>query len=293
MSVNGDTSANGGVRRRGRRHVRCLALILLLPPLAALGQQAGEDDDLIDPTRPTVLESATVPRPGVLQLEYGMSTYFARNADGARTTPLGFRFAPNRRVRLDFDVDPVTSERQPGGRRMIGVGDTSLAFKFIPRTDPERRLAAAFSYSVKLPSASADKGLGSGRTDHNLRLILQRTPGKMDLVFNASYLNVGRDDSNRRASGAQAVIAVGRELPRGLGVVGEAYGQTVDEPAGRRGAYTQGVVTYKVNQRLRFDTGVRFGLGGDTQRVGVVAGIVVGVADLYRGRRQLVGGEGR
>lgn len=263
----------------------CLALLFLLP-LAAFGQQAGEDeDDLIDPTRPTVLESATVPRPGVLQLEHGLSTYYGRNANDARTTPLGLRFAPNRRIRLDFDLDTVTSARQPDEQRLTGVGDTSLAFKFIPRTDPAERLAIAISYSIKLPSASTDKELGSSRIGHNLRLILQRTLGKNDFVFNASYLNVGRDNSARRASGAQAVIAIGRELPGNFGVVGEVYGQTVDESAGNRGAYTQSVLSYKINRRLRLDTGLRFGLGGGTQRVGVVAGLVVGIADLYsRGR---------
>lgn len=259
----------------------CLALALFFPCLAA-GQTAAADDDFIDPTRPTVLESATVPRPGVLQLEYGAVGYFGRNADGERLTPLGLRFAPDRRWRLDFDIDAVTSQRADGESRVTGVGDTQLAAKYIIRTDPQERLALALSYAIKLPMASAGKGLGSGRVDHNLRLIFERTLDKNNFVFNASYLNAGRDDSARRASGAQAVIAAGRELPRNFNIVAEIYGQTINESAGQRGAYTQGVLGYKVNRRLRLDAGLRFGLGGDTQRVGVVGGLTVGLVDLSR-----------
>lgn len=44
----------------------------------------------------------------------------------------------------------------------------------------------------------------------------------------------------------------GASCLRRLGFTGEVYGQTVDEAAGNRESYGQGVVTYKVNRRLRF-----------------------------------------
>jgi len=46
--------------------------------------------------------------------------------------------------------------------------------------------------------------------------------------------------------------------------------------------YALGALTYKVNRRFRLDSGMRFGLTDDSPRVGVFAGITVGVADLYR-----------
>ncbi|MEP6925398.1 MAG: transporter [Pyrinomonadaceae bacterium] len=261
-----------------------VCLFLLCWSFAVAGQNPStEDEDFIDPTRPTVLESATTPKPGVLQLEYGITSNFGENSSSQRSSPLGIRFAPNKRLRLDFDLDVFTSQQDLGEPRMTGIGDTALGVKFIGRTEPKKHLAYAVLYSIKLPSASAEKELGTGRVDHNLRFILQRIIGKNDFGINVSYLNVGREVSHRRDSGAQVVLGYGHELPGGFEIINEIYGQTVDETAGgTRGIYTQSVLAYKINQRLRLDTGIRFGFGNDAPRYGVVGGITVGVADLFR-----------
>jgi len=46
--------------------------------------------------------------------------------------------------------------------------------------------------------------------------------------------------------------------------------------------YGLGVVTYQLNRRMVFDSGLRFGLKPDAPRVGVVAGITLGIANLYK-----------
>jgi hypothetical protein len=48
--------------------------------------------------------------------------------------------------------------------------------------------------------------------------------------------------------------------------------------------FTLGVVTYQVNRRLVLDGGLRAGLTPEAPRLGAVAGLTVGVADLYRHR---------
>lgn len=268
--------------------IGCAILLLLLWATSVTAQCSGggeDDEDYIDPTRPTILESATTPKPGVLQVEYGIVSNYGKNSAGERSSPLGLRFAPNKCIRLDFDVEVFTSQRETGERRQTGIGDSGFAFKYIFRTEPKKRLAVAASYSVKLPSASREKGLGSGRVDHNLNFILQRTVGKNDFVFNALYLNNGREDANGRLSGAQAVIAYGRELPKNFTLINEAYAQTIDAAGGPRGIYTQSVIAYKINKRLRLDTGIRFGFGQDAPRVGIVGGLVVGVGNLFGGKK--------
>jgi hypothetical protein len=50
--------------------------------------------------------------------------------------------------------------------------------------------------------------------------------------------------------------------------------------------FALGVVTYQVNRRLVFDGGVRAGLTPEAPRVGAVAGLTVGIADLYRKHRR-------
>jgi len=112
-----------------------------------------------------------------------------------------------------------------------------------------------------------------------LRLILHRKYGKTDYVFNAAYLNVGREMSDRRGSGAQAVFTVERELSKNFYIISEAFGNTVDERQ-PRGIYLLGALAYKVNKRLQFDIGARPGFGRDAPRVGIFAGLTVGVGNL-------------
>lgn len=247
----------------------------------AVFAQEDEEEDYISPVRPTVSDSAKIQKKGVLQIEYGGDFEF-RSPEflDRQNTPLGIYFAVNDRLRLDFEIDAVISERDLSGRRETGVGDSHLGFKAIARDKPKERLAVAFAYSIKLPTASEEKGLGTGRVDHNLRLIFDRALGKTDYIFNAVYLNNGREDGDGRDSGAQAVFTIERELSKKFDIVGEIYGNTIEENQ-PRGIYLLGALVYKVNKRLHFDVGVRPGFGRDAPRVGIFAGLTVGVANLY------------
>jgi hypothetical protein len=43
-------------------------------------------------------------------------------------------------------------------------------------------------------------------------------------------------------------------------------------------------LTYKVNRRLQFDAGMRFGLNPEAPRFGILGGLTVGVADFFKKR---------
>lgn len=251
------------------------AIIFLVPSTAAA--QTDEDDDFISPVRPTVSESATIQKKGVLQIEYGGDFDFsAPDFRNGQAGQLGVYFAVNKRLRLDFELETVVSrEDNRTRRRETGIGDINLGFKAIARDRPQERLGVAFSYSLKLPAASAEKELGTGKIDHNLRLIFNRTYDKNDFVVNFSYLNVGREMSEKRDSGAQIVFTFERELTKKFGIIGEVFGNTVDEQQ-PRGIYLNGALTYKINKRLRFDAGVRPGFGSAAPRIGVFGGLVFG-----------------
>ena len=232
--------------------------------------------------RPTVSEGASVQKKGVLQIEYGGDFDFdAPDFRNEQVAPLGVYYAVNKRLRLDFEFETVTSQENRMEMRETGIGDVNLGFKAIARDEPKERLAVAFSYSVKLPTASEEKELGTGKVDHNLRLIFNRAYGKNDFTVNFSYLNVGREMSDRSDSGAQVVFTYERELPKRFGIIAETFGNTVDEEQ-PRGLYVLGALTYKINKRLRFDIGARPGFGRDAPKFNFFFGLSVGVADLYR-----------
>jgi hypothetical protein len=246
-------------------------------------QKSSDEEDFIEPSRPTIANSAEFQKPGVLQVEYGYDGNFrAEEFRLQQTAPLTLRFASSRRVLLDFNIDTLISEKKEMQRRETGVGDARIGVQVLAIEENEKHPALAFAYYVKLPSASSEKQLGTGRVDQRLVALVSKKVGETDIDFNVAYLNVGREDDNRRrASGGQAALAFTRKLKNDFGVIGEIAGQTEDD-ALPRGVFALGAVTYQFNKRAQFDAGMRFGLNRQAPRVGVFAGFTFGVADFFK-----------
>jgi hypothetical protein len=255
-----------------------------LPAPSTPGQSSRqeEEEEFIKPSRPSVANPAEIQMPGVLQVEYGYDANFRGSEFRTQQSlPLTLRFAASSRLLIEFDLDTLKSETDQNGSRETGVGDSRLGFQVVALKDTERHPALAFAYYVKLPSGSEEKGLSTGRIDHKVLLLLSRKFGQTDMDLNVAYLNVGREDSDRRASGGQGAISLAYEFKNNFGVEAELAGQSLDDVQAR-GLFALGALTYKVNKRFRLDGGLRFGLNPEAPRVGVFGGIVIGTANLYR-----------
>lgn len=254
-------------------------LLLLLTAASTLAQQSQSgEEELIKPSRPDVADPAEFQPPGVLQVEYGIDANFrSEEFRDQQRAPLTLRFAASHRLLLQFDIDTIISERDVETHaRETGVGDTRLGAQVLAVENGEGHPALAFAYFVKLPSASQTKQLGSGRVDHRVVALTSKKMGDTDVDFNVAYLNVGREDSNRRASGVQAALSFTHELTDKFGLIGEVAGQS-EEDVLPRGIYPLGALTIKASRRVQFDAGVRFGIGAEAPHVGVFAGITIGI----------------
>jgi hypothetical protein len=263
------------------------ALLLAAACGAAFGQtqtqgETNDDEpDFIVPARPTVSNPAEFQRPGVLQLEYGFNgNWRAPGGAAQEDMPLALRFAVSRRLLLELDTDSPFSQAS-GGTRVTGAGDTQLGAQAVLRHEDAHGPGVALAYYVKLPTASASKGLGTGRIDHSVLALFSKKLGETTFDFNAIYLLAGRTTGPGRASSAQAALALSRNVTRRFGLQGELSGLTRnDSQAGA--VFALGVATYQLNRRLIIDGGLRFGLTPEAPRVGAVAGLTVGLAQLYR-----------
>jgi Putative MetA-pathway of phenol degradation len=243
--------------------------------------QAEDDEpDFIVPARPTASNPAEFQRPGVLQLEYGFNGNWRAPGGSSETdTPLALRFAVSRRLLLEFDGDTPVSQAA-GGSRVTGAGDTQLGVQAVLEHEAPSRPGVVLAYYVKLPSASAARGLGTGRVDHSVLALVSKKVGQTDFDFNAVYLLAGRTTDDGHASSAQAAFAASRDVTERVGWQGELSGYTRND-AQAGAAFGLGVVTYQVNRRLVLDGGLRLGLTPDSPRLGAVAGLTVGLAQLY------------
>lgn len=263
--------------------VTLAALFFVLGSVTARAQ--GQEREFIEPSRPSVANPAEFQQPGVFQLEYGYDGNFRADEFRAQqTAPLALRFAASSRLLLEFDLDTLISETDESRMRSTGIGDARLGFQIVALEEAESRPALAFAYYIKLPTASEEEELGTGRVDHRVVALISKRIGRTEIDFNAAYLNVGREDSDRRASGGQAAISFARELNDSFKLIGELSGQSEDDVQ-PRGIFALGAFSYEVSRRLIFDAGLRFGLNPEAPRVGVFAGVTVGIADLFRRNR--------
>ncbi len=268
-------------------HLVRLLILALAVPVVCAGQSSnqsvsGKDEpDSIVPSRPTVSNPAEFQRPGVLQLEFGFNSNFHAPGDSSQEDfPLALRFAASRRILLELDLDSPLSQ-EVMGVRTTGAGDTQLGIQAVVQHEKETRPGIAVAYYIKLPSASETKGLGTGRIDHNFIGFISKKIGGTTVDFNAVYLLAGRTTGSGHASSAQAALAASRDVTKRWGLQGEISGFSRND-AQPGAMFTLGAATYQVNRRLVLDGGVRAGLTHDAPRVGLFAGMTVGVADFYR-----------
>lgn len=264
-----------------------LLLLVSSVPIVCVGQSSnqgvsGKDEpDFIVPSRPTVSNPAEFQRPGVLQLEFGFNSNFHAPGDSSEEDfPLALRFAASRRILIELDLDSPLSQEVMGVRR-TGAGDTQLGIQAVLQHEKETRPGIAFAYYIKLPSASETKGLGTGRIDHNFIGFISKKIGGTTVDFNAVYLLAGRTTGSGHASSGQGAFAASRGVTKRWGLQGEISGFSRND-AQPGSMSSLGAVTYQVNRRLVLDGGVRAGLTPDAPRVGLFAGMTVGVADFYR-----------
>lgn len=95
-----------------------VASLLAVAAISAPAQQPSSDEELIEPTRPTIANSASFQPAGILQIEYGYDGFY--RADEFRSQhagPLVLRFAAHERLLLEFDIDTFISPKDPTGNR--------------------------------------------------------------------------------------------------------------------------------------------------------------------------------
>jgi hypothetical protein len=253
--------------------------ILFGTSITVNGQKPSSDDDkYIQPTRPTIGNSAEFQKPGILQIEYGYDGFYHSDTFRSQHSgPLVLRYAAHERVLLEFEIDSFISKKDTAGNRESDVGDSRAGIQIVLFKETKNVPGIAFAYNVKIPTASSSKMLGTGKVDHRLVMLLSKKFGNLDVNFNGAYLNVGRQTGlRRRASGAQGAINGTYEFENNFGLTGEISAQSEDfeQP---KGVYALGAVSYKVNKRLSLDTGMRFGLTSASPRYGFFAGFTTGV----------------
>jgi len=264
-----------------------LAVFLLLPiNLGAECPSAPQGHLVANPNRPTVVDPADITQLGVLELEYGWDRDWFPG--GARGNVFGglFKFAATCNLEIRWSPNNLVTQ---GSQR--GFGDNWLGAQYRFRRQTAHVPALAADYEFKIPSASSQKGLGSGRVDHQFKFLASKDVRGTHFDFNASALLIGRPLAPGYDHNAQLNLAFSHPLRGKLGVTGEVYGDTRLNPAERGFVSTLWALTYTVMPRLVLDGGMDVALTPDAPfRKRLLIGFTYSLAELYPSiRRSLKG----
>ena len=264
-----------------------LASLALNHPAAAqwIGKQTGciKDEIVANPNRPTVSNPAHITQYGVLELEYGWDRTWPE--PGTTQTSVGglLKFGMLCDIELRWNNTAFLSQTDDRGTHRT-FGDNWLGAEIRFHKQTNRLPTLAFSYSVKIPSATRAVGLGSGYVDHSLTLGMSDTVKGFNVDFNVTGFFLGRSKPGFD-NGQQLALAVSHRIWRGLQFAGEFYGQTEIEPDTTAFASSLWALTYTIRPRLVIDGGFEAGLSSGGPHRHVFIGVTYSIANLYRKRR--------
>ena len=271
------------------------ALLMLLVWLAAAKSAAGQwmgkqtgcyaDSIVANPNRPTVSNPAHVTQYGVLELEYGWDQLWRE--ENIHQTSMGglLKFGLLCDVELRWNTTSFLFQSDSTGTHRT-FGDNWLGTEIRFHRQTTYLPTMAFSYAYKIPSASTEDGLGTGRADHSFTLGASENVAHLNLDFNLTQFLLGRPNAVGFDENQQLALAFSRRIHGGLQFVGEFYGQTQANKTTPGFASSLWALTYTVIPRLVIDGGFEVGLTSGGPHRHAFLGVTYSIANLYpRSRR--------
>lgn len=268
-----------------------LLVVSLIASSPAWAQRIGKQTDcyagsiIANPNRPTVASPADISQYGVLELEYGGDRTWPEK--GVHQNSLGglLKFGLLCDVELRWTTTSFLSQTEAGGTRR-GFGDNWLGPQVRVYRQTKRVPSLAFGYAVKIPSASTDDGLGTGRVDHSVTLLASKDIATVHFDFNATHSWIGREAASGFDQNDQLNLAFSRPVRGGLGFTGEFYGDTQLSRNTPRFVSSLWALTYTINPRFVIDGGFEGGLTSGGPHRHVFAGLTYSIGNFYPGWRR-------
>jgi hypothetical protein len=245
--------------------------------LSFLAINAAAQDMNLNPTRPTIANSAAIQSRGVLQVEAGYDAYPRNPPGNQQTLDTLFTYTPLARLRLDFDWSAF-NHQQEDGVITDGVGTIQIGGKVEAKKEQYHRVSPgiAFQYEAELPSASAGALQGYGQ---QTILLLNHHYGKngdVDVIVNGSLVQSDCQTATGCRYGGQQSLALSFHLQKDTRLYAEVFGQNTSQSNTPPGTYLFGGLYHQFSDSFGIDGGVRFGVSDHPATIGMTIGLVFG-----------------
>ena len=252
-----------------------------------MGQQTGcyADSIIANPNRPTVTNPARVTQYGVLELEYGWDRFWPE--EGIHQTSIGglLKFGMFCDIELRWNTTSFLSQTDASGTHHT-FGDNSLGTEIRFHRQTQRLPTMAFSYALKIPSASTENALGTGRVDHSFTFGASENIAHFNFDFNFTQSLIGRPNASGFDENQLLALAFSHPIHGGLQFAGEFYGETQLNQTIPGFASSLWALTYTIVPRLVIDGGFEAGLTSGGPHRHAFVGATYSIANLYRALRK-------
>jgi hypothetical protein len=255
------------------RAVRCSLYGVLFVAGGCLPDSCGQTAEM-NPTRPTVANSAAIPGKGTLQIETGYDAY----PGAMQTVDTAFYYAPLDRLRLDFVWSAFSHQVNDDGSTVNGVSTIQLGGKVELKKEDYHRWApgVAVQYEAELPTASKQALQGYGQ---QAILLLNHHYGKngdLDVMVNGSIVQEDCRTPTGCTYGGQQSLAVSYHVTKTTRIYGEVFGQNNSQSNTPPGTYVFTGFYHAFNDSFGIDGGMRFGVSSGSSTYGTTVGLVFG-----------------
>ena len=250
----------------------------MLLAAAALAPHSLHSQDLsLNPTRPTVANSAGIQAQGVLQVETGYDAYPQAVPGNQQTVDTLITYTPLARLRLDFDWSAF-NHQQSGDETVNGIGTIQIGGKVELKKEDYHRPAPgiAVQYEAELPTASRSALQGYGQQIILLANHHYGKDGDLDVLINGSLVQSDCNASTGCSYGGQQSVALSYHLQKNTRLYLEAFSQNVSQSNTPPGTYIFTGFYHAFSDAFGLDGGVRFGVSDHSASVGTTIGLVFG-----------------
>jgi hypothetical protein len=251
--------------------------VLQLCALSVLPMRASAQEMNLNPTRPTIANSAAIQSRGVLQIETGYDAYPRNPPGNQQTVDTLLTYTPLSRLRVDFGWSAFNHQEEQG-ITTNGVGTIQIGGKIEFKKEQYHRFApgVAFQYEAELPTASQQALQGYGQ---QIIVLLNHHYGKngnLDVIVNGSLVQSDCQTSAGCSYGGQQSFALSYHLRKDTRLYAEVFGQNTSQSNTPPGIYVFSGFYHQFNDAVGINGGLRFGVSDNSARIGATIGLVFG-----------------
>jgi hypothetical protein len=248
--------------------------LLLSVPTMCRAQEA------LEPDRPDVTNGTHIVGTGLLQIEFGGLFTRAVGSANAFGSPFTARVGVLEWLEARIGTDGLLTQADDSGR-VSGIGNTQLGAKLRLWADPGGVPVLSILPTINLPTASADKGLGSGVADYTLVMLTGTDIGRhahVDVNYGIGAIGSGGD----QAHFIQHLFSVSASdaISDNWNPYVEVFWFSRQDIAGTGVTSLDGGAIYQIGTRYALDGGLQFGVTANAPRFAVFGGLSMIVGDV-------------